>query len=959
MKNFLLTIVLFVSGICGAVAQNNAMYIYRNDGEFNAFFKEEIDSITYSYFDNDSLLHDDVQMQVIHTIDSVYRIPVAVIDSVSFVKPQTIYTPNVRKLDDLLPYLLKVDDMTLFFSSQMPNNLWPHKNDVLIYEHFEHELLPWGFAGRVSSINEGKIICDSVSLSDIYEQLICFGDYIAIEDSVSDHANSTCRLVPRKISGSVSGAISLEGSVGTPSKLFLKVGGKLELGVRVTYLHKASSTPFFEISVDPTFTATLTAGAKGDLLPNHRLENKMKIWGLPIPNTPFYFYVQFGPTIEPNLTASLTTSTSAKLGISLGVKYKNEEWSSYARNTSKNFSTPDLTGSIDGSLFLGFASDFVISSYGNIVSVGSYNKLGAELTANLSASLLNSDKYEELSHSKLDLYLKKEADVVAKLQFTKFLKAQAVMKLWSGKALINSWKFLPSFQDLKIENKNYNSASIGVTPMDNLLKSVTVGIGLFDNDNKLVSYAYSPKQYRLKKDWGDSPFFYTFEDLSENKIYTAYPFVIWNGLELKAMPCKTFMLSSMPISPNVITGDVIDTYPNSAIVCGIFENVSYNGICGIEYGHESNRLTETIEEKRVIGEQQFSVRNLSPATIYYYRAFVYENGKYYYGSVKSFVTKSINCSVSLSNFKVTKSQYKEGGFTNDGKKYDFRFDTSVTGILETDDVSYIKEWGYVYEDPEGKTAKIPLSGTKETVTRYAYFRNSAHSTARLYGYAYIEGIDKPIYYEVHDFPLDHIMAVANTGECEKVTANSSTISCSFENVPEGAICGVEYSEGDNWSKQTASSKEGTQKVTLSGLKPGTKYNYRAFIDDGGQMYYGGQREFTTEVDLPDLTGTWSCTIYKDDGSVLNQCTFNFTDDHKVTQKGSNWIDESEIGSWSINTSGKVSFSFFGATGNTWWKVGYSGQVDNMFHPSSIEGKVSRAWGNIGEHVYTYQFKMTR
>ncbi len=441
--------------------------------------------------------------------------------------------------------------------------------------------------------------------------------------------------------------------------------------------------------------------------------------------------------------------------------------------------------------------------------------------------------------------------------------------------------------------------------------------------------------------------------------YDYYTF-LWNKTDavLYTPEIKEF---TTPAKPIAITGFCSNITPKTTNVYASFENVPKDAICGIEYSWAKGKSFK--ELGCINGAKNISLSGLFPGTVYEYRAYIEAYGQTYYGDTKSFTTESINCSVSLSDFKVTKSQYKEGGFTNDGKKYDFRFDTSVTGTIETDDISYIKEWGYVYEDPEGKTAEIPLSGTKETVTRYAYFRNSAHSTARLYGYAYIDGIDEPIYYEVHDFPLDHIMAVANTGECEKVTANSAIVSCSFENIPEGATCGIEYSESDNWSKQTASSKEGTQKVTLNGLKPGTKYNYRAYINDGGQMYYGGQQEFTTAVDLPDLTGTWSCTIYKDDGSVLNQCTFHFTDDHKVTQKDSNWIKEGEIGSWSINTTGNVGVNFSWAGGSqynpTWYSEKYSGQVDDLSHPSSIEGKVSRKWAGLSEHGNTYQFKMTR
>ena len=66
-----------------------AFYIYRNDGQFNAFFRTEIDSIAYSNYDADGNWYEDVVTQRVYTQDSLYQIPLAAIDSVGFVTPET------------------------------------------------------------------------------------------------------------------------------------------------------------------------------------------------------------------------------------------------------------------------------------------------------------------------------------------------------------------------------------------------------------------------------------------------------------------------------------------------------------------------------------------------------------------------------------------------------------------------------------------------------------------------------------------------------------------------------------------------------------------------------------------------------------------------------------------------------------------------------------------------------
>lgn len=81
---------------------NKAFYIYRNDGDFNAFIYSTVDSITYSSFDVDNVEQNKIVTQEIWTADSVYRIPLSVIDSVSLTKPETIYKANIIRLDSSL-----------------------------------------------------------------------------------------------------------------------------------------------------------------------------------------------------------------------------------------------------------------------------------------------------------------------------------------------------------------------------------------------------------------------------------------------------------------------------------------------------------------------------------------------------------------------------------------------------------------------------------------------------------------------------------------------------------------------------------------------------------------------------------------------------------------------------------------------------------------------------------------
>ena len=157
--------------------------------------------------------------------------------------------------------------------------------------------------------------------------------------------------------------------------------------------------------------------------------------------------------------------------------------------------------------------------------------------------------------------------------------------------------------------------------------------------------------------------------------------------------------------------------------------------------------------------------------------------------------------------------------------------------------------------------------------------------------------------------------------------------------------------------------EGTQKIQLNGLEPGTVYTYCAYIETNDKTYYGEEKTVTTKESLPDLSGTWSCTVYKDNGSVLDTPTLKLSSDGKATLSGSSFSSEDRDGSWNINADGKVGISFSWAGASTynpvWFGETYSGTISDLSNPSSIEGRVYRGWAGLNEHGKTYKFSMTR
>ena len=178
MKRLIATFSLLLTMIAGASAQNDAMYVYRNDGVINAFLKTDIDSVRYSHLDLDSMFHKEYMVQEVWTVDSIYRIPLEVIDSVSFMTPPTIYKDDANVIDkSMLDYIISVDSLTLFFRNDTPKDILPSLNDKLVFMEV-NDILPHGFLGQVIDIrNESEYIvveCTSISVTDVLEQFYSF-----------------------------------------------------------------------------------------------------------------------------------------------------------------------------------------------------------------------------------------------------------------------------------------------------------------------------------------------------------------------------------------------------------------------------------------------------------------------------------------------------------------------------------------------------------------------------------------------------------------------------------------------------------------------------------------------------------------------------------------------------------------------------------------------------------------
>ena len=184
MKRYTLYILVAILGMLNiqpAEAQQkndqNALYIFRNDGGFNAFFFADIERIEYSKIDTLGHEQSDYVVQEIYAMDSIFRIPVSAIDSVAFVTPKNKVKEDVVCPDKTMTdYIVASDSVSWFrLSASAPSSIIPKVGDKLLMEN-PVKYLPDGFSGKVTKVSNGSdgttIETDPLALEDLFDRFI-------------------------------------------------------------------------------------------------------------------------------------------------------------------------------------------------------------------------------------------------------------------------------------------------------------------------------------------------------------------------------------------------------------------------------------------------------------------------------------------------------------------------------------------------------------------------------------------------------------------------------------------------------------------------------------------------------------------------------------------------------------------------------------------------------------------
>lgn len=678
MKRISLMILLAAITLSGmAQTIGEAFYIYRNDGQFNAFFRDEVQAIEYSYYDADSVKYEEIVTQVVITADSVYKIPLAAIDSVGFVTLETVYQPNVKRIDgELWSYVLSADKLTVYFKSNTPTAILPRVGDKLVTTEMS-DVFPIGFAGEVVEVSHSAeriaVVCTTVALEEIFKYYYGVSgsgqntsSFLQWETPASSHRASGI-YAPGRIRISLLNDMGFTNSYVPNDKLSFDLS-ELKADIYVTPVVYGNVVvmvnPFYGVNVSLTVTGEYDLEETFSLCGGITLKKDIDVIRVPWAIAPLVdVYLAVGGFLQAGGEFAIDQTWTQKYRSAFHWEYssKGQEVVNPENKvipvSSNHSGEAALKGYIGAGIYLEAGFDFVHTKKLDIANVN----LRAEAGVNLEGSLVihKSDMesaktstavYEQLRDSEIDL------------NWFYGITANASILKWGvshdvnlGKLPLNnqgkifSCAMAPTFSDVEADWSNSNSTTIEAKAkiscpawLGGRCIISDAGFVLKDAEGDDVSRSYLLNGYNGSQ--GIRDLSKQFANVPLKSGYKLYPFIKWMGNELLASPyaevSKNIIVHTLPAS---------NVEKNSATIAGKVEGYIAgldDGEVGFYYnttGNPSQGNGKSVYVGRLSyfsdGEFLASLSDLEENTTYYYCAYYYSDGEYQYGETCSFTTK--------------------------------------------------------------------------------------------------------------------------------------------------------------------------------------------------------------------------------------------------------------------------------------------------------------------------------
>lgn len=705
-----------IVAVCGnAQTIGDAFYIYRNDGMINTFFRSEIDSLAYSYFDADSTRYEEIVTQVVYTADSVYQIPLAAIDSISFVTPETTYKPGVIRLDgEVRDWIIGSDRRTVYFRSNTPKDLLPKIGDKLVTTEMS-ETFNGGFLGMVESKEEKPdtiaLHCSEIGLEEVFEYFYYSSSnkYQSVPRmSRAGISEGSFSFTPLPFVGSFSDF--LQDNI-IPKDCPVIFSPQLDIVIAPSF-HGRSSIIVHPlkgvvVSADITqqTTTTIDFGLSGEIGVSHDFTpGAIPLYAI----APFiYLYGELGAFIRASGSLSLEEHWANSLNYNIHFEVAYNPLISallpipkYKINGVESYTDHYGQCMFDGHGEVGLYGELGIELWKkDIASIGFRVEGGMMIGGNV--MIYNTDDPSLFSTS---TYNKLRSAEIYKKAFARIgLQGQLIGTdnvdegLFEHEWDLGSYKLVPDFSNttLSISDSDPHLLKASANVSGEVLFPCELGFHLFEGNNTEGIKNQHPINYY----GGISSFadIYTVESLS-NK-YTLYPTVkLFNTFEMLATPSVEFVRGNMPIVLEVLDSDITETSAKCRAYIKGDNNSDEVFKCGIGFNEKGKGGISycPYEDTVKTGEiYTVNIGGLEPGTTYEYFAYYELNNERICSDKKEFTTLKNDNNLEIQTLPVDKGEIESRPRINTYDDYCLKFNGKI--YLQSFVADYLLH-GLIYDD---------------------------------------------------------------------------------------------------------------------------------------------------------------------------------------------------------------------------------------------------------------------
>ena len=531
------------------------VYVYQNDGDVLSFLREEISEMGFSRYDTLGVEHDEVVSQVIALGDEGYMIPLADIDSISFVTPPTVLKPGVTDLaPSLAQYAVDSKELTLFLSGSTPQSLLPAVGQRVV-------LAERSFAGDVASVTQqdGLIVVtvNYVDLEEIFETYYAV-NFVDIEADGSASVRTKVKRLEKyfdktfklpaiefKMNQEV---INLFLPDGDEIPVEAKFSSKIQPTITVKASLIVNNGKRASVSLVGDFDYSKQFTFKGKVDQSIDLVKPKEVLDIPLGQTFLFLYNSWGfqlkATAELSFDMKWQQLYRATFDWSFNSKANKLEWPKATfKRVSEDF-TPE--GSIKGSLMVGPYTDIGVKFVcTELAKAALHIEPGLELAGNY--VIVNKDIKDASNSTKLYEFLKAQKVelnfvVNSSLDLSFLSTSQSIDLPWNLNKNLATFSLVPTFSDVTFD-RDGNSGTASAKISGTCIYPMKTGFIVSDKkENKLDTWT-TEKSY-----WaGGSQMSTSFNNLEEDQEYVLNPKCVILGYDVKAMPQAGMKADEFPV----------------------------------------------------------------------------------------------------------------------------------------------------------------------------------------------------------------------------------------------------------------------------------------------------------------------------------------------------------------------------------------------------------------------------